>query len=73
MIESIIFKELDLFYNFIMGFNLFNHIFEKHDFLYNTFYGFAKKDWWGVYSPFPPLIIYTNISMFEITVYVNDI
>ena len=41
--ESIVFKELDLFYHFIMGFNLFNYIFDKYEFLYNKFYGFVKK------------------------------
>ena len=40
--ESIVIEELDLFYCFIMEFNLLNHIFDKYELLYNRFCGFGK-------------------------------
>ena len=41
--ESIIFKELDLFYHYIMLINLFDHIFDNYGILRNRFYGFADN------------------------------
>ena len=75
--ESIVFKELDLFYHFIMGFNLFNYIFDKYEFLYNKFYGFVKKKLrqsWVLYGQFSSYYyLHINISMLLITVSVSNI
>ena len=52
--ESTVLRELDLFYHFIMWFDLLNPTFGKYEFLSNRFYGFAqnifKTDWFSFFQ-----------------------